>query len=81
MRLGDLKPLLSIALNLLGKSQKFSNDIMYPLTVILQIMHPDRGLDLRNLEKIHRWFNDPSPLWLKHWRSSGNINPVTKKDP
>ena len=54
---------------------------MYPLRVILQIMHPDRGLDLRNLEKIHRWFNGPSPLWLKHWRSSGNINPVTKKDP
>ena len=36
-----------------------------------------------NLEKIHRWFSGSSCLWSKDrdWRSSGNINPVSKKDP
>ena len=45
--------------------------------------YASRGLDVRNLEKTHRWFSGPSFLWSKNrdWRSSGNINPVSKKDP
>ena len=40
-------------------------------------------LDVRNLEKIHRWFSGPSFLWSKdrHWQSCDNINPVSEKDP
>ena len=39
MRLGDLKPLLPTMFDLLGKSQKFNNSIMYNLRATLQIMH------------------------------------------
>ena len=41
-----------------------------------------RIIDIRNLEKIHRWFSDPSFLWSKDgdWLNSGKINPVSKKD-
>ena len=41
MRLGDLKPLLPTMFDLLGKSQKFNNGIMYNLKATLQIMHPE----------------------------------------
>ena len=49
--------------------------------IILQIM-VQRIIDIRNLEKIHRWFSDPSFLWSKDgdWLNSGKINPVSKKD-
>ena len=40
----------------LGESQRFNNGIMYHLRVTLQITH---------LEKVHRWFSDPSFLWSK----------------
>ena len=45
--------------------------------------YASRGLDERNLEKIHGWFSDPSILWSKDrdWRSCGNINPVSENDP
>ena len=41
------------------------------------------GLDLRHLEKIHRYFSGPSFLWSKDrdQRSCDNINPVSEKDP
>ena len=49
---------------------------------ILQIMI-QRIIDIRNLEKIHRWFSGPSFLWSKDgdWLNSGKINPVSEKDP
>ena len=45
--------------------------------------YASRGLDVRNLEKIHRWFSGPSFLWSEDsdWQSNDNINPVSKKDP
>lgn len=38
-----------------------------------------RGLDIRFLEKIHRWFSDPSFFWSKDedWLNSGEIIPVS----
>ena len=42
--------------------------------------YASRGLDVRNLEKIHRCFSGPSFLWSKDWRSCGNINSVSEKD-
>ena len=45
--------------------------------------YASRGFDVRNLEKIHRWFSGPSFLWSKDrdWRSCNNIGPVSEKDP
>ena len=45
--------------------------------------YASRRLDVRNLEKIHRWFSGPSFLWSKDndWLNSGKMNPVSKKDP
>ena len=45
--------------------------------------YESRGLDVRNLEKIHRWFSGQSFIWSKdrYWRSCDNINPVSEKDP
>ena len=45
--------------------------------------YESRGLDVRNLEKIHRWFSGQSFIWWKdrYWRSCDNINPVSEKDP
>ena len=45
--------------------------------------YASRGLDIRNLEKIHRWFSGPSFLWSKDrdWQSCDNINLVKEKDP
>ena len=45
--------------------------------------YASRGFDVRNLEKIHRWFSGPSFLWSKDrdWRSCDNINPVREKNP
>ena len=38
-----------------------------------------RGLDIRFLEKIHRWFSHPSFFWSKDedWLNSGEIIPVS----
>ena len=38
-----------------------------------------RGLDIRFLEKIHRWFSGPSFFWAKDedWLNSGEITPVS----
>ena len=57
------------------------NGITYPLRVS-SADYGSRGLDVKNLEKTHRWFSGSSFLWSKNrdWRSSGNINPVSKKD-
>ena len=63
MRLSDLKPLLPIEFNLLGKSQKFNNGIMYPWSNPAD--YASRGLYVTNLEKIHGWFSGPSILWSK----------------
>ena len=41
MRLDDLKPFLPVVFNLLVKSERFNNSIMYPFIVMLQIMHPE----------------------------------------
>ena len=45
--------------------------------------YASRGLDARNLEKIHRWFFGLSFLWSQDndWINSDKINPVIKKDP
>ena len=80
MRLSDLKPLLPIEFNLLGKSQKFNNGIMYPWSNPAD--YASRGLYVTNLEKIHRWFSvHPFSGQKTNCQSSGNINPVSKKDP
>ena len=45
--------------------------------------YASRGLDARNLEKIHRWFSGLSFLWSQDndCINSDKINPVIKKDP
>ena len=42
-----------------------------------------RGLDVRSLEKICRWFSGSSYLCSKDrdWLNTGKINPVSKEDP